>query len=71
VIQLSQSTPHTTAHQSAFGGTEVDILVGNPAKAEKLLGWKTLKKFEELVKIKVLKDLKNSFSYSLKTQIEE
>lgn len=31
--------------------TEVDLLIGNPAKAEKILGWKAQTKFEELVKV--------------------
>jgi GDPmannose 4,6-dehydratase len=36
--------------------TEVDILLGNPAKAEKKLGWKPLVKFEKLVKIMAMAD---------------
>lgn len=39
-----------------FRPTEVDILIGNPAKAEKILGWKHKVKFEELVKIMVRSD---------------
>lgn len=39
-----------------FRPTEVDILVGNPAKAEKLLNWKPKVKFEELVQIMVKAD---------------
>jgi len=38
---------------SAFAGTEVDILIGNPAKAKKLLRWKAKTTFGELVKIMV------------------
>lgn len=37
--------------------TEVDLLIGNPAKAKKLLGWKALTKFEDLVKIMVKSDM--------------
>jgi GDPmannose 4,6-dehydratase len=37
--------------------TEVDMLVGNPAKAERILGWKAKTKFEDLVKIMVKADL--------------
>lgn len=37
--------------------TEVDLLIGNPAKAEKLLGWKAQTKFEDLVKIMIDADL--------------
>ncbi|MFH1195236.1 MAG: GDP-mannose 4,6-dehydratase [bacterium] len=31
--------------------TEVDLLIGNPAKAEKVLGWKAQTEFNDLVKI--------------------
>jgi GDPmannose 4,6-dehydratase len=37
--------------------TEVDLLIGNPAKAEKVLGWKAETKFEELVKLMIKSDL--------------
>ena len=37
--------------------TEVDMLIGNPAKAEKLLGWKAGTKFEDLVKLMVKADM--------------
>jgi GDPmannose 4,6-dehydratase len=37
--------------------TEVDLLIGNPAKAEKLLGWKAETKFNELVGLMVKADL--------------
>lgn len=41
-----------------FRPTEVDTLLGNPAKAKKLLGWNpTQTKFEQLVKIMVEHDL--------------
>jgi GDPmannose 4,6-dehydratase len=36
--------------------TEVEILLGNPAKAEKSLGWKAQVKFEKLVKLMVKAD---------------
>jgi len=41
--------------------TEVDILLGNPAKAEKLLGWKAQTEFADLVKIMVQSDLQETF----------
>jgi len=41
--------------------TEVDILMGNPAKAENLLGWKAKTTFTELVKIMVKSDLLEIF----------
>jgi GDPmannose 4,6-dehydratase len=36
--------------------TEVDLLIGNPAKAEQLLGWKAKTKFEDLVKVMIKSD---------------
>ncbi|MHB1685949.1 MAG: GDP-mannose 4,6-dehydratase [Ignavibacteriaceae bacterium] len=37
--------------------TEVDLLIGNPAKAEKVLGWKATTKFEDLVNLMIKADL--------------
>tara|TARA_A100001388_G_C28743852_1_gene488377 strand:- start:567 stop:1571 length:1005 start_codon:yes stop_codon:yes gene_type:complete len=37
--------------------TEVDLLIGDPSKAEKQLGWKRKTSFEELVKLMVKSDL--------------
>ena len=37
--------------------TEVDLLIGNPAKAEKELGWKAKTKFEDLVSVMTKADL--------------
>ncbi len=37
--------------------TEVDMLIGDPSKAEKLLGWKTEIKFHELISLMVKADL--------------
>ena len=37
--------------------TEVERLIGNPAKAEKILGWKAKTKFEELVKLMITADM--------------
>ena len=39
-----------------FRPTEVDLLIGDPTKAEKILGWKPKVTFEELVKIMVKAD---------------
>jgi GDPmannose 4,6-dehydratase len=38
--------------------TEVELLIGNPAKAEKLLGWKPTVTFEKLIEIMVEADMK-------------
>ncbi|KAJ3744266.1 GDP-mannose 4,6-dehydratase [Lentinula detonsa] len=40
-----------------FRPAEVDLLLGNPAKAERMLGWKRQVKFDELVKEMVEADL--------------
>ena len=40
-----------------FRPAEVDVLWGNPAKAEKELGWKRLISFEKLVECMVKNDL--------------
>ena len=41
-----------------FRPAEVDLLLGNPAKAERELGWKRKVSFRELVKIMIDADLK-------------
>jgi GDPmannose 4,6-dehydratase len=38
--------------------TEVELLIGNPAKAEKILGWKAKTKFQDLVKLMIESDLR-------------
>jgi len=42
-----------------FRPAEVELLLGNPAKAEKVLGWKRKVDFDSLVKEMVLADLKS------------
>ncbi len=37
--------------------TEVDMLIGNPEKAEKILGWKAKTNFNDLVKLMIKSDL--------------
>jgi GDPmannose 4,6-dehydratase len=39
-----------------FRPTEVDILIGDPSKAEKKLGWKPKTKFKDLVRIMAAAD---------------
>ena len=43
-----------------FRPTEVDVLLGNPEKAKKKLGWKPKTTFEELIKIMVKSDLEKT-----------
>jgi GDPmannose 4,6-dehydratase len=40
-----------TVNPRYYRPTEVDLLIGNPAKAQELLGWKTQTGFKELVKL--------------------
>ena len=37
--------------------TEVELLIGDPTKAEKILGWTAKTKFEDLVKVMIQADL--------------
>ena len=46
-----------TIDPNYYRPTEVDLLIGNPAKAEKLLGWKAKTKFSNLVKLMIKADL--------------
>jgi len=41
-----------------FRPTEVDLLVGDASKAKHLLGWEAKVKFEELVRIMLIADMK-------------
>jgi GDPmannose 4,6-dehydratase len=43
-----------------FRPTEVDLLIGNPAKAKKILGWETKVGIDELAKIMMESDKKNA-----------
>ena len=43
-----------------FRPTEVDLLLGNPTKAHKLLGWKRKVDFDSLVKEMVLADIEGA-----------
>ena len=36
--------------------TEVDLLIGDPSKAKKLLGWKAKTKFDDLIRLMVKSD---------------
>lgn len=46
-----------TIDPNYYRPTEVELLIGNPAKAEKLLGWKAKTKFEDLVSVMIGADL--------------
>jgi GDPmannose 4,6-dehydratase len=42
--------------------TEVDLLIGDPSKASKLLGWKAKTKFSDLVKLMIKSDMEKIFT---------
>jgi len=46
-----------TVDPNYYRPTEVDLLIGDPTKAEKILGWKARTKFEDLVKVMIQADL--------------
>lgn len=49
---------HVKIDPRYFRPTEVDLLIGDPSKAAKELGWKPKTSFKELVRLMVLEDLK-------------
>ena len=51
---------HMRIDQKYFRPTEVDVLIANPKKSEKILGWKPSIKFGDLVKIMVDSDMRAS-----------
>jgi GDPmannose 4,6-dehydratase len=59
-INTKTGKPIIKISERYFRPTETDILVGDPTKAKKLLGWKSEVKFEELVKIMVDAELENT-----------
>lgn len=55
--KLRKGSIVVTVNPNYYRPTEVDLLIGNPAKAKKLLGWKAKTKFEDLVKIMIKSDM--------------
>lgn len=47
---------------SYYRPTEVDLLIGDPSKAYKLLGWKAKTKFSDLVKLMIKADMEKIFT---------
>ena len=54
---LTKGKTVVTVDPNYYRPTEVDLLIGNPAKAKRLLGWKAKTKFEDLVKIMIKSDI--------------
>jgi len=65
-LQLTQLLNRTIVEVNPkyFRPTEVDLLIGNPKKAQEKLGWKARTKFGKLVKIIVREDLKKIFNHN-------
>ena len=50
---------HVEIDAKYFRPAEVDLLIGDPSKAKKILGWEPKVKFKDLVKMMVEADIKN------------
>jgi len=55
--KLKKGNTVVTIDPNYYRPTEVDLLIGDPAKAKKLLGWKAKTKFEDLVQIMIKSDM--------------
>ncbi len=55
--ELKVGQPIIKVDPNYYRPTEVDLLIGDPMKAEKVLGWKAKTKFEDLVKVMIQADL--------------
>ncbi len=56
-VGINNWQPYVKQNQQFMRPAEVDILLGNPAKAENVLGWKRRVNFAELVKMMVQHDI--------------
>jgi len=56
-IGIEDWEPYVKQNSAFIRPAEVDILLGNPAKAEQILGWKRRVDFAGLVKLMVLNDI--------------
>ena len=54
---LKEGQTVVTVNPNYYRPTEVDLLIGDPTKAEKVLGWKAQTKFEDLVQIMIKSDM--------------
>ena len=57
-IGIDDWSPYVKQNPKFMRPAEVDILLGNPEKAEKILGWKREVDFKALVKMMVQNDIK-------------
>ncbi len=58
-MRKDKGNVYLVQHPYFFRPAEVDLLLGNPAKAKRVLGWTPKVSFEELVRMMVEQDLKN------------
>ncbi len=55
--KLKKGNTVVTIDPNYYRPTEVDLLIGDPTKAKRLLGWKAKTKFEDLVQIMIKSDM--------------
>ena len=55
--RLKRGTAVVTVNPNYYRPTEVELLIGDPTKAKKLLGWKAKTKFEDLVQMMIKSDM--------------
>lgn len=55
--RLKKGTTVVTVNPNYYRPTEVELLIGDPTKAKKLLGWKARTKFENLVQMMIKSDM--------------
>lgn len=55
--KLKKGNTVVTVNPNYYRPTEVELLIGDPSKAKKLLGWKAKTKFEDLVQLMIKSDM--------------
>ena len=55
--KLKKGNVLVTVNPNYYRPTEVDLLIGDPSKAKKLLGWRAKTKFKDLVQIMIKSDM--------------
>jgi GDPmannose 4,6-dehydratase len=55
--KLKKGATVVSVNPNYYRPTEVELLIGDPGKAKKLLGWKAKTKFEDLVQIMIKSDM--------------
>lgn len=55
--KLKKGSTVVTVNPNYYRPTEVELLIGDPTKAKKLLGWKAKTKFEDLVQLMIKSDM--------------